>query len=171
MVPKVVNVKKLKSIATKKNDRARHSARGGFSWRSAISFSAQSTATVLRKTLEELGVRFIRQKSERSYSQLYAVVPFPRVAYVFRFRVAGPHELVIDLYDTYPGTSGALAFMEIPDVNDGTIDTAREILRALASRTPRPPWKFTAAQRLQHGLLDLEVIRARRNWRAIGAAD
>jgi hypothetical protein len=171
MVPKAAKVKKIKSIAMKKTDRARRNARGSFSWKSAISFSAQSTATVLRTTLEELGIRFTRQKSERSYSQLYAVIPFPRMAYVFRFKVAELHELVIDLYDTYPGTSGALAFIEIPDVNDGNIDTAREILRALASRTPRPPWKFTAAQRVQHGLLDLDVIRARRNWRAIGVAD
>jgi len=143
----------------------------GFRWRSAISFSAQSTSTLLREVLEGLGAKFRRTRSERSYSQLYAVLPFPRVAYVFRFEIAEPCELVIDLYDTYPATAGALTFMEIADVNDRNIDGARKILRALVARLPRPPWKFTAVQRVQHGLLEPDILRARKNWRTIGIAD
>jgi hypothetical protein len=61
--------------------------------------------------------------------------------------------------------------MEIPDVNDGNIDGARDILRALVARLPRPPWKFTAVQRVQHGLLEPDILRARKNWRALGIAD
>jgi hypothetical protein len=143
----------------------------GFHWRSAISFSAQSAAQLLRTVLEGLGAKFKRTRSERSYSQLYAILPFPRVAYVFRFEISEPCALVIDLYDTYPATSGALTFMEIPDVNDGNIDGARDILRALVARLPRPPWKFTAVQRVQHGLLEPDILRARKNWRALGIAD
>ena len=143
----------------------------GFAWRSAISFSAQSTSMLLRTVLGGLGAKFRRTRSERSYSQLYAVLPFPRVAYVFRFEISEPCELVIDLYDTYPATSGALTFIEIPEVNDQNIDGARKILRALVSKLPRPPWKFTAVQRVQHGLLEPDILRARKNWRAIGIAD
>jgi hypothetical protein len=143
----------------------------GFLWRSAISFSAESTATLLRTVLEGLGAKFRRTRSERSYSQLYAVLPYPRVAYVFRFEITEPCELVIDLYDTYPATSGALTFMEMPAINDGNIDGARKILRALVASLPRPPWKFTAVQRVQHGLLEPAILRARKNWRAIGIAD
>jgi hypothetical protein len=143
----------------------------GFRWRSAISFSAQSTSTVLRTVLEGLGAKFRRTRSEKSYSQLYAVLPFPKVAYVFRFEITAPCELVIDLYDTYPATSGALTFIEIPLMHDGNIDGARRILRALAKKLPRPPWRFTAVQRIQHGLLEPEILRARKNWRTIGIAD
>ena len=143
----------------------------GFQWRSAISFSAQSTSMLLRTILEGLGAKFKRTRSERSYSQLYAIMPFPRVAYVFRFEIQEPCELVIDLYDTYPATSGALTFMEIPELNDGNIENARRILRELSARLPRPPWKFTAVQRVQHGLLEPDILRARKNWKTIGVAD
>jgi len=143
----------------------------GFRWRSAISFSAQSTSVLMRTVLEELGARFHRTRSERSYSQLYAIVPFPRVAYVFRFEISRPCELVIDLYDTFPATSGALSFIEIPEVNDENIEGARTLLRALAAKLPRPPWKFTSAQRVQHGFLEPDILRARKNWRALGIAD
>jgi hypothetical protein len=82
-----------------------------------------------------------------------------------------PCELVIDLYDTYPATSGALTFMEIPELNDENIGDARRILRELAARLPRPPWKFTAVQRVQHGLLEPDILRSKKNWRTIGIAD
>lgn len=143
----------------------------GFSWRSAMSFSAQSTSMLLRTVLEELGAKFRRTRSERSYSQLYAIVPFPRIAYVFRFEISRPCELVIDLYDTFPATSGALSFIEIPEINDQNIECARTILRTLTAKLPRPPWKFTAVQRVQHGFLEPDILRARKNWRALGIAD
>ena len=174
MGQKVRKVKKAKSVPKGKGISAgREPAPGteGFQWRSAISFSAQSTATLLRTVLEGLGASFRRTRSEKSYSQLYAVLPYPRVAYVFRFEITAPCRLVIDLYDTYPATSGALTFMEIPELNDGNIDGARMILRALSEKLPRPPWKFSAVQRVQHGLLEPDILRARKNWRAIGLAD
>jgi len=182
MGPKVEKVKTAKTVkkakdAAKRDDGAAAvkkdltPSENGFLWRSAISFSAQSTATLLRTILEGLGAKFRRTRSERSYSQLYAVLPFPRVAYVFRFEITMPCELVIDLYDTYPATSGALTFMEIPELNDENIGDARRILRELAARLPRPPWKFTAVQRVQHGLLEPDILRSRKNWRTIGIAD
>jgi hypothetical protein len=171
MATKLRTLRKTGPINPRKNIRKTRSAPEGYDWKSALSFSARSTSALLRTVLLDLGISFKRQKSERSYAQLYAVVPLPRVAYVFRFRITEPYELVIDLYDTYPGTSGALSFIEIPSINDDNIHGARKILRALASRTPRPPWKFTVAQRVQHGLLYPDIIRARRNWQAIGVAD
>jgi hypothetical protein len=141
------------------------------SWRSAISFDATSTATLLRKVLSGLKLDFKRERSERSYSQLYAILPFPRVAYVFRFKIASPGPLMIDIYETHPATYGPLGFMEIPNLDDGNIEQARRILRALVKELPRPPWKFTAGQRVQHGLMNPDILKARRNWRAIGIAD
>ncbi len=174
MDPKIRKVKKAKSAPGRNESSDGNGpvpAGIGFHWRSAMSFSAQSTATLLRTILDGLGARFRRTRSERSYSQLYAIMPFPRVAYVFRFEIYEPCELVIDLYDTFPATSGALTFIEIPEVDDGNIDGARKILRALVAQLPRPPWKFTAVQRVQHGLLEPDILRARKNWRALGIAD
>ena len=142
-----------------------------FHWRSAISFDAPSTATLMRKVLKGLAVDFVRKKSERSYSQLYAVLPFPRVAYVFRFNISAPAPLVIDIYETHPATYGPLAFMELPAVNDQNIELARKVLRALVRELPRPPWKFTAGQRVQHGLMNPDILRARSHWRELGIAD
>ena len=141
-----------------------------FRWSSAISFSAQSTAMVLRSLLERMELNFRRERSERPYSQLYAIVPFPRVAYVFRFRVTAGATLIIDIYDTHPGTSGPLTYIELPGLNDGNIELARKILRGLARALPRPPWKFTWLQRFQHGLLNPDILRARKSWRSIGVA-
>jgi hypothetical protein len=177
MVQKVQKARKAESAAKRKDGTVATKKKGpnpaqeGFQWRSAISFSAQSTSTLLRTVLEGIGAKFRRTRSEKSYSQLYAVLPFPRVAYVFRFELREPCELVIDLYDTYPATSGALTFMEIPELNDGNIEDARRILRELTARLPRPPWKFSAVQRIQHGLLEPDIMRSRKNWRAIGVAD
>ena len=141
------------------------------SWRSAISFDAPSMATLLRKVLAGLNMDFKRERSERSYSQLYAILPFPRVAYVFRFNIASPGPLIIDIYETHPATYGPLGFMEIPELDDGNIAPARRILRALVKELPRPPWKFTAGQRVQHGLMNPDILKARGNWKKIGIAD
>ena len=140
-------------------------------WRSSISFDAPSTATLMRGVLEGMDVDFKRERSERSYSQLYAILPFPRVAYVFRFNITSPAHLIIDIYETHPATYGPLGFMEIPDLDDQNIELARRILRALVKQLPRPPWKFTAGQRVQHGLMNTDILKARSNWRAIGIAD
>ncbi|MEM2869089.1 MAG: hypothetical protein QW379_01520 [Thermoplasmata archaeon] len=137
-------------------------------WSSAISFNAQSTASVLRKLLNEMGLSFRRERSEKPYSQLYAIVPIPKFAYVFRFIITAQPPLVIDLYDIHPSTSGALSFIEIPELNDENIDLARNILRQLAKSLPRSPWEFTWLQRIQHGLLNPDILKARNNWRALG---
>ena len=142
-----------------------------FQWKSAISFDAPSTATLMRKVLKGLDVEFKRERSERSYSQLYAILPYPRVAYVFRFSISSPAPLVIDIYETHPATYGPLGFMEIPQLDDENIELARTVLRALTKELPRPPWKFTAGQRVQHGLMNPDILRARGHWRAIGIAD
>jgi len=171
MGPTVKKVRKVRKVRNGGPATSGEKADGSFSWQSAISFTAQSTATLLRTVLENLKMTFRRTKSEKSYSQLYAILPFPRFAYVFRFAVTEPCAVTIDLYDTYPATSGALGFIEIPELNDGNIECAREILRELCSRLPRPPWKFTATQRIQHGILTPEIVRAKKNWRALGIAD
>ena len=141
------------------------------SWQSAISFDAPSTAALLRTILEDGNMKFTRHKSEKSYSQLYAVLPFPRVAYVFRFEITSPAPLVIDVYETHPATYGPMGFLEIPRLDDANIELARRILRELVKRLPRPPWKFTAAQRVQHGLMNPDILRAPKHWRVLGIAD
>jgi len=160
-------ISKMKKPIKKRNDKKKSS----ISWRSAISFDAPSTAALMRKVLFGLNVDFKRERSERSYSQLYAILPFPRVAYVFRFNIASPAPLVIDIYETHPATYGPLGFMEIPELDDSNIELARMILRALVKKMPRPPWKFTVGQRVQHSLMNTDILKARSNWRALGIAD
>lgn len=154
---------KLKKLTKRIND-------DSILWASAICFDAQSTSVVLRDILQRNKIDFKRESSEKSYSQLYAIVPYPRVAYVFRFRILSPAPLTIDLYDTHPATSGALSFIEIPDLRDENIELARRILKALSGALPRPPWRFTIWQRVQHGLLNPDLLRAKKNWQTLGIA-
>jgi len=145
-------------------------AEESYGWQSAISFNSMSITTMLRELLEGMNARFRREKSERSYSQLYAIVPFPRVAYVFRFIIEEPCELIIDVYDMNPAISGSMTFMEIPAIMDSNIHFARRLLRKLTEKLPRPPWKFTMAQRVQHGLLNMDILKAKKHWMTLGVA-
>lgn len=154
------------SLGTTPNNEAHEDK--GIRWLSAISFDAKSTAHTLRILLEEMNLKFRRERSEKPYSQLYAIVPLPRFAYVFRFIIAARNTLIIDLYDTQPATSGPLSFIEIPELTDKNIELARKILCGLAKKLPRPPWEFTWLQRIQHGILNPDLLRARKNWRSLG---
>ncbi|MEW5761327.1 MAG: hypothetical protein AB1779_11245, partial [Candidatus Thermoplasmatota archaeon] len=67
-------------------------------------------------------------------------------------------------YDTKPAHSGTMSFIEVEMINDENIESIRLVLSTLAKKLPREPWKFTFAQRIQHGLLTPEFFKAKKLW-------
>lgn len=123
------------------------------------------TAEAVRKALQHLNYTFVRETSSKHYTRFMIVLPLPRFAYVFRYRVTGPVEFLIDVYDTVPTHSGELHFIEIYDVVDSTIKHIKRFLRELLKYLPREPWNFDWRERLKTGIILPEYLFAKRTWR------
>lgn len=139
-----------------------------YKWISPISFNSESLAKILREVLEELGYEFKRDSIQKHFDKTYIIVPLLRFAYTFRFIVEKPSEFTVDLYDTQPTHSSVMPYIEIDSVTDENIKDIRKMLRLLAKKLPREPWKFTLGQRFMHGALMPEFRKARKAWEKIG---
>lgn len=139
-----------------------------YDWRSPVSFDARSMAKVIREVLDQRGYAYTRERGEKPYSKFMIVMPMPKFAYVYRFRVQEPFELVIETYDTKPTHSGLMPFLEIKDITDQSMESVRELLRDVRDSLPREPWRFTLAQRFQYALLATEYRQARKAWQRMG---
>ena len=139
-----------------------------YKWISPISFASDSLAKIMREILEELDYEFKRDKVQKYYDKVFMVVPLFRFAYAFRFIIEKPSEFIVDLYDTQPTHSSTMPYIEIDSVNDENIVDIQKILKLMAKKLPREPWKFTKGQRLMHGALMPEFRKARKAWEKIG---
>ena len=139
-----------------------------YKWISPISYNSESCAKVMREVLEELGYKFKRDRVQKHYDKVYVVVPLFRFAYAFRFIIEEPSEFTVDLYDTQPTHSSVMPIIEINPVNEGNFEDIRKMLKLMAGKFPREPWRFTLVQRLMHGALMPEFRRARKAWEKIG---
>ncbi len=139
-----------------------------YKWVSPISFNSESCAKLLREVLEELDYKFKRDTVEKYYDKFFVIMPLFRFAYAFRFIIEKPSEFIVDLYDTQPTHSSVMPIIEIDSVNDENIEDIRKMLKLMAGKLPREPWKFTLRQRLMHGALMPEFRRARKAWEKIG---
>jgi 8-oxo-dGTP pyrophosphatase MutT (NUDIX family) len=137
-------------------------------WVASVCYDAKSIAAVLREVLEELGFVFSREKSEKHYTKVMLVVPLPRFAYVFRFRITKPSEFTIDLYDTYPTHGGVLHFIAVSGITESNMKDVRRVVQRVAAKLPRKPWKFFWGERLRSGILIPEYLKSRRAWNRMG---
>lgn len=137
-------------------------------WRAAICYNARSVAALLRETLDELNFEYTREKSEKNFTRLAVVIPMPQLAYVFQFRVIKPHEFIINTYDTRPTHSGEVHFIELDDLNEQNMDSARSVLRGLVAKMPRKPWKIFMGERFRYGFLAPEYLDAKSSWYSMG---
>jgi hypothetical protein len=139
-----------------------------YKWISPISFNSESCAKILREVLEELSYKFKRDRVEKHYDKVFVVVPLFRFAYAFRFIIEEPSEFTVDLYDTQPTHSSVMPIIEINSVNNENFEDIRKMLKLMADKLPREPWKFTLGQRFMHGALMPEFRKARKAWEKIG---
>jgi len=137
-------------------------------WTSPVTFDAKSLSVLLRDSLDEVGYTYSRRQSDKLYSQLMVVMPLPKTAYVYRFVLKKPVKVWIDLYDTKPSHAGILTHMDIQGFTEAKAPKLKKLFDALIKKLSRPPWKFAASQKFQHGLLIPEWGRAKKAWRRLG---
>ena len=139
-----------------------------YDWRSPVSFTADVMTKVVREALDEGGYKYTRDSGERPYSKFAIIIPLPKFAYVYKYVVEEPIEVVIGVYDTKPTHSGVITYFEIADISEEGADQVKELLRAICAKLPRPPWRFTFGQKLQYALVATEYHEAKRAWKAMG---
>ena len=137
-------------------------------WKSPVSYSALHMARLIREAMEELDWKFERESGERIYSRTVVIVPTMKAAHVFRYIVKQPVEVVIETYDTRPTHSSYMPYLEIKGLDEKAVREVKKMLKIVVADLERPPWEFTLAQRINHGLLLPEFKEARRAWAALG---
>ena len=134
-------------------------------WSSPVSYLAKPLTQATRYILDHLDLVYTRDSSHTAYSRFVVVIPLPeKLSYTYVFNIHHPHEFSIRYYDTKPGHSGIMSFMEIRDYDEKDLTIITEILKGLLASFQRPPWKFTFGMRLQHGLLLPEFWQSKKAW-------
>jgi hypothetical protein len=122
-------------------------------------------AVALREAMEALGWEFAREKSERIYSRFAVILPMPKVAYVFRFRVSAPlDDVTFDIWEMRLTHRGDISFLAIEDYTFDDLEPIQSLLHELVDRLPRLPWDFPLGQRVEAGLMIPEWSQSRKMW-------
>jgi hypothetical protein len=138
-------------------------------WESPTANKLTDVAVALRESIENLGWRFERERGEKIYSRFAVILPMPKVAYIFRFRVLSPLENVtFDAWEMRFTHRGDITFLAVDGFTFDDLDTVRQLLDELVGRLPRRPWDFPLGQRLEAGLLIPEWSQGRRMWQQWG---
>jgi hypothetical protein len=122
----------------------------------------------MRESLGALGYTYTRDMAHRPFTTFMLIVPWPKFAYVFQFRVEAPSQFLVNIYDTQPTTSGNVHMMEIRGVTPSSVRGVVRLMRRFRRKLGRAPWDFDPAERMQTGYLLGEFTSARRRWRAVG---
>ena len=138
-------------------------------WDAPMANKVTHVAVALRESMEELGWTFERERSERIYTRFSIILPMPKVAYVFRFRVNTPlDDVVIDTWEMRMTHRGDISFLSVDDYTYDDQGKVRELLHELVDRLPRRPWDFPLGQRIEAGLWIPEWSRSRTMWQRMG---
>lgn len=135
-------------------------------WETPTANKTTHVAIALRESMEELGWDFVRERSERIYSRFAVIMPMPKVAYVFRFRVLSPlDDVKFDTWEMRLTHRGDISFLRIDDYRYEDLGIIQKLLRELVQHLPRRPWDFPLGQRLEAGLVIPEWRQAKKQWR------
>ena len=133
-------------------------------WRAAICYDSPIVSRRVRETLDSMGWKYERDRTEHHFSRLMVVITMPQASYVFRYQVKDPVELTIDVYDERPTHTGIAHFIEIKGLNGKNASQARKFLREFASTLPRKPYSFFWKEKIRTGLIYRHHLTARREW-------
>ncbi len=134
-----------------------------------MSNAVTDVAVAMRESMEELGWTFGRERSERIYSRFAIILPMPRLAYVFRFRVTAPlPDVCFDAWEMRLTHRGDISYLAVLDHRHPDLPHVQALLGELVSRLPRRPWDFPLGQRLEAGLVIPEWSTSRKQWQAMG---
>jgi hypothetical protein len=138
-------------------------------WESPTANRLTDVAVALRESMEALGWTFSRERGEKLYSRFSVVLPLPKVAYIFRFRVSEPlPDVRFDAWEMRFTHSGDITYLAVDGYRFEDLEAVRHLLQELVERLPRRPWDFPLGQRLEAGLLIPEWSQARRMWQQWG---
>lgn len=133
-------------------------------WRAAVCYDSPSITRMVRKTLDDMGWKYDRDRSMHHFSRLMVVIAIPSNSYVFRFIVREPVELVVDVYDEKPTHAGDIHFIEVDGIDNSNAPKVRKFLQSFAGNLPRRPYDFFMVERFKAGFLNRYHMRARREW-------
>jgi hypothetical protein len=138
-------------------------------WETPLSNHVTHVAVAMRESMEALGWEFERERTERIYTRFAVILPLPKVAYVFRFRVHRPlDDIRFDTWEMRMTHRGDISFLSIDNYTYEDLPALRRFLVELVGRLPRRPWDFPLGQRAEAGLAIPEWGRAKKQWRAMG---
>ena len=133
-------------------------------WRAAVCYDSPSVTKMVRKTLDDLGWDYDRDRAMHHFSRLMVIIAIPSNTYVFRFIVKKPVEFVIDVYDERPTHAGDIHFIEVDGINSSNAPKVRKFLQLFASNLPRKPYSFYPVERFKAGFLNKYHMRSRSEW-------
>lgn len=134
-----------------------------------MTFSAPTTAAMVREALDALGYRYSRKQGERMFGETVSLDLHERGTTAWRFFVESPASFVVETYDTRPRAKAVLAYLEVHGFGEGDEPAIRRLLRRFADEAPKAPWSFTLDQRMHIGPFHRAFGEARRAWRPVAA--
>lgn len=133
-------------------------------WRAAVCYDSPSVTKMVRKTLDDLGWVYERDRALHHFSRLMIVMAIPSNSYVFRFRVKDPVEITIDVYDERPTHAGDIHFLEVDGITNRNANRVRTFLQGFSQNLPRKPYGFFPVERFKAGFLNRHHMTAKREW-------
>ena len=138
-------------------------------WETPMANNVTHVAVAMREAMETMGWEFLREKSEKMYTRFSVILPFPRVAYVFRFRVTHPlDDVKFDTWEMRMTHRGDISFLSIDNYTHEDTRVIRQLLVELVDRLPRRPWDFPLGQRMEAGLAIPEWNKSKEMWKQMG---
>ncbi|MHB8605078.1 MAG: hypothetical protein ACYDCK_07440 [Thermoplasmatota archaeon] len=134
-------------------------------WSSPLSCDARSFAALVDASLSALGWPFEVSTVERSFDETVLFVAVPRKTAALRFALAPPRAGTLDVFDARAAPGAPMPRCEARGIDRATLSA---LLAEVARRAPRPPFRFTFAQRLALGFVRPEFREARRAWSTLG---
>jgi hypothetical protein len=147
----------------------RRGIKGGL-WSAAVCVEARQAAILLRESLDGLDYAYSRDMTHRPFTKFMVVLPWPRFAYVFQFKVHEPAHFTLNVYDIQPTTTGGIHMLEVKGVDASSIKSVVRLMRDFSRRLGRRPYDFDPAERMRTGYLLGEFTSARRLWNSVGVA-
>jgi hypothetical protein len=133
-------------------------------WKAAVCVDSPNISRAVRRSLDDLGWDYDRDRSVHNFSKLILFITLPQMSYVFQFLVRAPIEIVINCYDERPSYAGDIHFIEIKGITEENVPRVRKFLNIFARHLGKKPYEIGWKERFRAGLLARPHLTARREW-------
>ncbi len=136
-------------------------------WSAITCYGAKENAKFIREALDDLGLKYHRDKDDKHYTRMMVVIPMPQFSYVFKF-ILEDTGIEINIYDTRPTHSGIYHHIDVNYITRSNVKTAKKVLKTFSKKFERRPYQFFVYERLRTGFLLPEFLVAKRKWTQMG---